>query len=153
MKMFNGVRCRMRMSNATSRGVGKPLAGVVRPRPSSGPREVRTLIGVCCAMQVPTGTTRSADEHGETFDSFRPVPMLPRVMWVAAGTAADVGVARAEIGMAELETAEDVVAIIVSCAVEKPCATIDNPKPPSSHGEVRTFIGVCCMMRVRARAN
>ena len=57
MKMFNGVRCRMRMSNATSRGVGKPLAGVVRPRPSSGPREVRTLIGVCCVMQVPTGTT------------------------------------------------------------------------------------------------
>ena len=72
---------------------------------------------------------------------------------MTAGTAADVEVARAEIGMAELETAEDVVAIIVSCAVEEPCATIDNPKPPSSHGEVRTFIDVCCMMRVRARAN
>ena len=153
MKMFNGVRCRMRMSNATSRGVGKPLAGVVRPRPSSGHREVRTLIGVCRVMRVPTGATRSVDERGETFGSLRPVPMLTRVMGVDVGTAADVGVARAEVGMVELEAAEEAVAIIVSCDVEKPGATIDNPKPPSSHGEVRTFIGVCCMMRVRARAN
>ena len=128
---LNKVHFTVGMPIISGRGLGGAGAESVSPKPPSGNREMKTLIGVCCTMRMSMGANHDVGECGKIFASLRP----------SSGKALTVVHCRVR------------VPIVANCAVEECDVKIASPSPSSDHSEVRPLLAVCCMMKLPRVAN